>query len=908
MTNDQNSKCLQEAGIEVLKDNLTATAQSGTFLNFGERMAVSDFTGSFMFRAITTNVSNLYCILYDANGNQIHFPCLHSSLVNMGRVCETDAVVKKITVYGNCIDPSQPSTVTLLKVSNLLLESFAHTRPVFTTGSCHANILIKELYISEDIWPLLESEDKKLMLYHVHNEDHPTHRSLVFVSEYLSGHTDPYANRFVAYDISSDVLVLAGSGHFAGKYCYMVVDWDSAWKLFEEDGLINSGEVILQAVINQEAASNLTLSPTIASYLEKNPQVAAPSTQFGTVRDSVINENIAEPALPVSTATAAQTENIFVNTQDNLAGLNESIATAIGQNKKCINVVFGGGTYYFSEGLLDITSGTLTNVELNLIGNGCTLIGSPVELALSGYKDGYFVFNGVSNINVFQSVLVNDSGEFVSDFYGQFHEMPKLVEFTTNANANNDLEDTNVWKTDLQGETPAKMRVPNTIGPALTAYCENTNNILYIQIYLDYFSQVFLVTACTQKYIIVSPAIVDGFYDSTEANKRNIFSGGSLKPCFRLINYPGENSVAYVSGGKLHSKQRNVRLCSTTNFLTIDRSIKALNISGFKFKGNCSGAANDDALISISNATAGWVNISDCEFENIRSQAVTVMDSSNISIQRNKFKHYYKSGVSCKGNTGCRNVHVLFNECRDGNLRHYNDGAITCQNSGAHIAYNKLVDYGYQGIAVGKWRDSGGTLIEETAIIEYNELYMTPDYRNRHSCVPLLDGGAIYTWTRNHRAIIRYNFINGHSGAMENRGIFCDDGTFGVWIYGNLIINTKNYYDVDLWRRNSNPNSTSDNVLLFNIIGGYYRFEGTDAQSLHTTNTKGCNVILNERNATQQYNRVSNIDSGCMEDDRVVVGCKIEEQGVALPANMKNWLSAMDLPEFIMSHIRYTYL
>ena len=38
MTNDQNSKCLQEAGIEVLKDNLTATAQPGTFLNFGERM------------------------------------------------------------------------------------------------------------------------------------------------------------------------------------------------------------------------------------------------------------------------------------------------------------------------------------------------------------------------------------------------------------------------------------------------------------------------------------------------------------------------------------------------------------------------------------------------------------------------------------------------------------------------------------------------------------------------------------------------------------------------------------------------------------------------------------------------------------------------------------------------------
>ena len=87
MTNDQINLSLQEAGIEVLKDNLTATAQSGTFLNFGERMVVSEFTGNFMFRAITTNVSNLYCILYDANGNQIHFPCLYSSFVKMGWVC-----------------------------------------------------------------------------------------------------------------------------------------------------------------------------------------------------------------------------------------------------------------------------------------------------------------------------------------------------------------------------------------------------------------------------------------------------------------------------------------------------------------------------------------------------------------------------------------------------------------------------------------------------------------------------------------------------------------------------------------------------------------------------------------------------------------------------------------------------
>ncbi len=55
MTNEQNYISLQEAGTEVLKDGLTATAQSGTFLNFGERMTVNEFTGTFMFRARTVN-------------------------------------------------------------------------------------------------------------------------------------------------------------------------------------------------------------------------------------------------------------------------------------------------------------------------------------------------------------------------------------------------------------------------------------------------------------------------------------------------------------------------------------------------------------------------------------------------------------------------------------------------------------------------------------------------------------------------------------------------------------------------------------------------------------------------------------------------------------------------------------
>ena len=907
MTNDQNSKCLQEAGIEVLKDNLTATAQSGTFLNFGERMAVSEFTGSFMFRAITTNVSNLYCILYDSSGNQIYFPCLYSSYIKMGWVCETNAVVKKITVYGNCIDPSQPASVTLLKVSNLLLESFAHTRPSFTVGSTHTSVLVKELYINEDIWALLEGPDQKLMIYLARNDDHAEAPSLL-IAEYNPDSTTPYGNCFITHDVHANLLVLEGRGSFAGLYCYMIADWDSAWQLFEADGLVSSGEVILQAVINQPVASNLYFSPAIAAYLEKNPRLPAPGTSFTTLRDSIVGESIALPTLPESTATPAQTENILVNSQDSLASLQSSVDSAISGGKKCINVIFDGKTYSYSEGLLSFLSGTLTAVELNIIGNGSTLIGSSLQLADSEYKNGYFVFSGVGSVDVYKASLVDSFGNFVTDFYGPIHEMPKLVELTTNANANNDVEDANVWKTDLNGATPAKMRIPNTIGPALTAFYASNSSNLYVQIFLDYFSQVFRVTACTDKYIITKPSeMVDAKYDSIEVNKRNTYSSSRvLNPCFRLINYPGENGVAYISGGKLYSRLQDVRLCNVRNFLTVNRSFKTLNISGFRFKGNCSGVF-DEALINVTNSTTGWICISDCKFEHIRSQVFSAISSRNILIQRNELSHYYRRGVSCKV---CGNVHVLFNECTDGNLRQNNEGAIFCQNTGAHIAYNRLINYGYMGIGTGQWYGSDTEpFTEEKTIVEYNELYMTPEYRNSLSRLPLLDGGAIYTLTKNHKTIIRYNFISGHSGAMDNRGIFCDDGTYNVWLYGNLVINTKNSYAIDLRKVNNLLTAcNSNNCILFNIFDGYYRFEGTENQSLSVTNTKGCNIILRERNETRQYDRVGDIDAAHMEDDRLVTGCRIEEQSVMLPISMKNWLQAAKLPEFILSHIRYALI
>ena len=66
-----------------------------------------------------------------------------------------------------------------------------------------------------------------------------------------------------------------------------------------------------------------------------------------------------------------------------------------------------------------------------------------------------------------------------------------------------------------------------------------------------------------------------------------------------------------------NGKKETIRLCNVRNSLTINRSIKALNIS-------------------------------DCLFENIRSHVFSAIGCNNILIRRNKLRHYYRRGVSCK--------------------------------------------------------------------------------------------------------------------------------------------------------------------------------------------------------------------------------------------------------------------
>ena len=66
-------------------------------------------------------------------------------------------------------------------------------------------------------------------------------------------------------------------------------------------------------------------------------------------------------------------------------------------------------------------------------------------------------------------------------------------------------------------------------------------------------------------------------------------------------------------------------------------------------------------------------------------------------------------------------------------------------------------------------------------------------------------------------------------GIHSNRGIFLDDGAKNLAIYGNMILNTANSYDIDLRYCKTYaagiPDHNTNNCMFDNILTGTYRFQ-----------------------------------------------------------------------------------
>ena len=789
-------------------------------------------------------------------------------------------------------------------------DSGEFRQTMFTGGEHHANVLVRELYIDPACLNAV-TKGRKLTLIYSRRKPEFNYNSIV-IAETDSKNKVYEENKFLAVsDRISGMVTFQGTGAFAPYKCCMLVDWNTAWKLNEADGNVKNGELHFMSDINTNYATKSKYSPTLALYtgiIVDSDVVAIPASKFdNTTKFPFLKEKFASPAADNNqntSATAADSYIININSQNDFNGLDAALKNAIKAKKKLIRVVFNGGTFFFKQNSNNAhirINYDCSNVEIDFVGNGSTIIGESSALQMESRRKGYYVYK-VLEPEIHKTILVDDNGRFVTDFYGDIHEMKTLV------------QPQKVKMAGSNGTTTTALKIPNTLGKL----DKDGFDDMYIQVYADYYSQIYKVVKTTSDTnhtnLYFLPTAIEGTYNTGNnngdwpENNRHRYNK-RFYPCFRMINNPGECPVAYYKSGKLYSTKENVHLCNATRFLSVETSVKALSVSGFKFMGNKCGEGNSEiekkGLISITSGT-GKKHIHDCEFHNIRSTAIYAANSQDICIQNNKFGHYYKSGIYFDG---CTNSRIIENEFSDGNLRHSNDGSVVVHNSECHIAHNKLTNYGYMGIGVGTWHKA--KMVEgRTIIVEFNELYMTPEYRKSLACVPLFDGGAIYTWTKNSNTIIRHNFISGHSGGCDNRGIFCDDGTFNVKLYGNMIINTKNSYSIDLRyvdtrsKAGGPPINNLGNVVFNNIVDGICRYED-NAEATNQRSIKGRNLVLTEKNTPSWYNKFQFFNDDNLEADNILTHCKIGEQEVTLPSRMRGKLQGLGLSNFILSHFRY---
>ncbi len=356
-----------------------------------------------------------------------------------------------------------------------------------------------------------------------------------------------------------------------------------------------------------------------------------------------------------------------------------------------------------------------------------------------------------------------------------------------------------------------------------------------------------------------------------------------LHPRCRLINSPLSEGV-YVKEDTIHIPKGNkrVREGKGAQLLVVKKcNFNSLELSGFNVKG----AGNYDC-VEIHNCTLNdqlWVR--DNSFENMSGRDIRVSVCRNACIYNNQVYGTRMNAVYCTG----WNMSVWKNELK--NIGYMSQTmALTVSGDKIHVFENVIEDFNYSGISTGG---------DPVCIIEHNIIRYTPGFLKRHKNVTLADGGGIYVnpWCK--RGIIRNNVIENITGTGANRGIFLDDGGKNLYIYGNLIMNTANSYDIDLRLCDTYakqiPNHNTNNAVFHNIMTGGYRFEDRGAGS----NCRGGdNILLGTGKWQRTTTRLSNF-----KQDIELKGCQYKKGKMIIPKKYGHVLERVHMDSFVRNNI-----
>ena len=276
--------------------------------------------------------------------------------------------------------------------------------------------------------------------------------------------------------------------------------------------------------------------------------------------------------------------------------------------------------------------------------------------------------------------------------------------------------------------------------------------------------------------------------------------------------------------------------CDACCFLYVYGSVlKSLTIEGLDFFGN--GIVQYMSLFRTINVKSDSFGIKSCTFRGLAGNLMEAQNTSNIQFISNKVRNC--EGFGLTADVRCYGTIAESNSFSYTGLGMGPTFCICVRGENYLVRDNEFCNFGYCAVAVGVfYADDIPT--RSCGVVENNRMYYTADYIAAIEDYQVMDGGAIYVFTRNDGAIIRNNVIHDIAGRYQNRGIFLDDGAYGVEISGNTVYNIHNSYCIDSRRVKgfeasldpvSKVERTNINNSVFdNIVDGNIRFEPREGQ------------------------------------------------------------------------------
>ena len=300
-----------------------------------------------------------------------------------------------------------------------------------------------------------------------------------------------------------------------------------------------------------------------------------------------------------------------------------------------------------------------------------------------------------------------------------------------------------------------------------------------------------------------------------------------VRPRYRLINNPVSNGV-HTANGKIYIpyQYKKIRVNKGGQLITFAYChFNSLEISGFKLNG-C-GSATPFGVYSSTFEQGAYIH--DNTFTNMSGLAISTAYNKNVTISNNSVTNTLVQAIAGGGT----NTTICGNRLKNIGWM-LNTRAITGGGERLHICDNVIEDFNYGAIACGS-TTSNDKATPLTYIIERNIIRLTNEYTDNYIQNTLADGGGIYIGPQCTQGIIRNNVVENIKGIHSNRGIFLDDGAKNLAIYGNMILNTANSYDIDLRYCKTYaagiPDHNTNNCMFDNILTGTYRFQDGGAGS-----------------------------------------------------------------------------